>query len=55
MKRVLPLAVLSVAAIALLVAPPPASAAVSGFRGIVVDEQGQPIEGVESRSRPWGA
>lgn len=50
MKRLASLAVLSAAltvTIALLLGPPPASAAVSGFRGIVVDEQGQPVPDVE--------
>ena len=50
MKRLVPPAVLSVAlivTIALLLVPSPASAAVSGFRGIVVDEQGQPVVDVD--------
>jgi hypothetical protein len=50
MKRLAPLAVLSAAltvAIALFLGPPSASAAVSGFRGIVVDEQGQPVPDVD--------
>ena len=50
MKRLVPQAVLSVAlivSIALLLVPSPASAAVSGFRGIVVDEQGKPVADVD--------
>jgi hypothetical protein len=50
MKRLAPLAVLFAALIlslAVLLAPSPASAAVSGFRGIVVDQQGQPVADVD--------
>jgi len=57
MKRLAPLAALSVAltvTIVLFLAPHPASAAVSGFRGIVVDEQGQPLADVEVEIQATG-
>jgi Tfp pilus assembly protein PilF len=50
MKRLAPLAVLAAAPIlslAVLLAPSPVSAATSGVRGIIVDEQGQPLPDVE--------
>lgn len=50
MKLLAPLAVLSAAltvSLAAFLAPTPASAAVSGVRGIVVDEQGQPVVDVD--------
>jgi cytochrome c-type biogenesis protein CcmH/NrfG len=57
MKRLAPVAVLSAAlivSIVVLLAPSPASAAVSGFRGIVVDEQGQPLPDVEVEIQAMG-
>lgn len=50
MKRLGLLAVLApvfVLSLSVLLAPSPVSAAVSGFRGIVVDEQGQPVADVD--------
>ena len=57
MKRLAPLAVLSAAltvSLAAFLAPAPASAAVSGFRGIVVDEQGQPVVDVDVEIQALG-
>jgi len=50
MKRLSPLLVLSAGltlSLAVLLAPAPVSAATSGVRGIIVDEQGQPLADID--------